>query len=49
MQLGDHTTRAMWLGKQLSVYSEILERMDKDAVVRGMSEEEIIWLVHSHL
>ncbi|CAL8468988.1 g8529 [Coccomyxa elongata] len=48
-QLGDHTTRAMWLGKQLSVYSEILERMDKDAVVRGMSEEEIIWLVHSHL
>ena len=49
MQLGDHTIRAMWLGKQLSVYPEILERMDKDAAEKGMSEEEIIWAVHAHL
>ena len=48
LQLGDHTTRAAWLGKQGAIKPELLERMDKDSAARGLSEEEIIWTVHSH-
>ncbi|BDA43010.1 Uncharacterized 21.2 kDa protein [Coccomyxa sp. Obi] len=44
-QAGDHTTRAMWLGKQLSINPEILHKMDADAAARGLSEEEIIWKI----
>ncbi len=48
LQLGDHTTRAIWLGKQLQVKPELLQKMDKQSAERGLSEEDIIWAVHSH-
>ncbi len=48
LQLGDHTTRAAWLGKQGAIKPELLRKMDKDSAARGLSEEEIIWAVHSH-
>ena len=48
LQLGDHTTRAIWLGKQLQVKPELLRKMDKQSTERGLSQEEIIWAVHSH-
>ncbi len=48
LQLGDHTTRAIWLGKQLQVKPELLQKMDKQSAEKGLSEEDIIWAVHSH-
>ena len=48
LQVGDHTTRAIWLGKQLDVKTELLEKMDKKSAETGKTEEEIIWAVHHH-
>ena len=46
MQVGDHTTRAIWLGKQLPCKTEMLAKMDRDTAAKGMTEEEVIWAVH---
>lgn len=48
LQVGDHTTRAIWLGRLEQIKPELLHQMDKDAAAKGMSEEEIIWAVHAH-
>lgn len=48
LQVGDHTTRAIWLGKQLGVKPELLEKMDRKSAEAGKTEEEIIWAVHHH-
>ena len=48
LQVGDHTTRAIWLGKQLDVKTALLEEMDKKSAETGKPEEEIIWAVHHH-
>ena len=48
VQVGDHTERAVWLGKQGTIKPELLEKMDRDAAARGLSEEDIIWAVHAH-
>jgi hypothetical protein len=46
--VGDHTKRAVWLGKQGTIRPELLEKMDREAAARGLSEEDIIWAVHAH-
>ena len=48
VQVGDHTTRAIWLGKQLDVKTNLLAKMDTDTAAKGRLEEEVIWAVHHH-
>lgn len=46
-QVGDHTTRAIWLGKQLHCVTEPLARVEKNLTAAGKTEEEIIWATHN--
>ena len=47
VQVDDHTTRAIWLGKQLHCKTELLERVEKNLAAAGKTEEEVIWVTHN--